>query len=70
MFLAVTGRVIKTFSDPTFGLMGQVDFAGVTKTINLSFVPEVKINQYVMVYIDLALSIVHNETAFSEGNTI
>jgi hydrogenase expression/formation protein HypC len=41
----------------------RVDFGGVLKTVNLAFVPEAKVGEYVLVHVGLAISIVDEEEA-------
>jgi hydrogenase expression/formation protein HypC len=49
-------------ADATFR-SGRVDFAGIVKTVNLSYVPEAKIGDYVVVHVGFALSIVDEAEA-------
>jgi hydrogenase expression/formation protein HypC len=63
MCLAVPGKVISIEeADATFR-SGRVDFAGIVKTVNLSYVPEAKIGDYVVVHVGFALSIVDEAEA-------
>ena len=58
MCLAVPGKIISIEeADATFR-NGRVDFAGIVKSVNLSYVPEAKIGDYVVVHVGFALSIV------------
>jgi hydrogenase expression/formation protein HypC len=41
----------------------RVDFGGVIKTVNLAFVPEAKVGEYVLVHVGLAISVVDEEEA-------
>jgi hydrogenase expression/formation protein HypC len=41
----------------------RVDFGGVLKTVNLAFVPEAKVGEYVLVHVGLAISVVDEEEA-------
>ncbi len=41
----------------------QVSFGGIRKDINISMVPEAQINDYVLVHVGVALSIVNEEEA-------
>jgi len=41
----------------------RVDFGGVIKTVNLAFVPEAKVGEYVLVHVGLANSVVDEEEA-------
>ena len=62
MCLAIPGKIVSmTGSD--FARSGTVSFAGITKTINLTFVPEAKVDDYVMVHVGFAMSIVEEDEA-------
>jgi len=64
MCLAIPGKVLEINNDGE-GIMrtGKVEFGGIKKKINLSMVPEVKVNDYVLVHVGLAISIVDEEEA-------
>ena len=59
MCLAIPGKLIAVTSelDETFRL-GKVSFDGVIKEVNLTLVPEAKIDDYVMVHVGAAISII------------
>ena len=62
MCLGVPGKVLETYERE--GLrMGKVDFGGVVKEICLSYVPEAKDGDYVIVHVGFALSIVDEAEA-------
>lgn len=42
---------------------GKVSFGGVIKEVNLAFVPEAKVGDYVIVHVGFALSVVDEEEA-------
>jgi hydrogenase expression/formation protein HypC len=63
MCLAVPGKIISIeAADATFR-NGRVDFAGIIKNVNLSYVPAAKIGDYVVVHVGFALSIVDEAEA-------
>ena len=64
MCLSIPGRLIEITSqlDDTFR-MGRVSFDGVIKEVSLTLVPEAKVNDYVMVHVGAAISIVDEEEA-------
>ncbi len=64
MCLSIPGKLIAitTELDDTFRI-GNVSFDGVIKEVNLALVPEAKINDYVMVHVGAAISIVNEEEA-------
>lgn len=59
MCLSIPGKLIEITSelDETFRL-GKVSFDGVIKEVSLTLVPEAKINDYVMVHVGAAISVV------------
>lgn len=63
MCLAVPGRIESIQgNDPVFR-SGKVDFGGVVKEVNLAYVPEAKVGDYVLVHVGFAISIVDEEEA-------
>jgi hydrogenase expression/formation protein HypC len=43
--------------------IGRVDFGGIVKEINLVFVPEAKIGEYVLVHVGFALTVIDESEA-------
>ena len=44
--------------------VGRVDFGGIVKEINLAFVPEARVDDYVLVHVGFALTVIdENEAA-------
>lgn len=64
MCLSIPGKLIEITSqlDDTFR-MGKVSFDGVIKEVSLTLVPEAKVEDYVMVHVGAAISIVDEEEA-------
>ena len=64
MCLSIPGKLIEITSqlDETFRL-GKVSFDGVIKEISLTLVPEAKVNDYVMVHVGAAISVVDEAEA-------
>jgi hydrogenase expression/formation protein HypC len=63
MCLAVPGKIMSIDSaDPVFRT-GKVSFGGIVKQINLAYVPEAKIDDYVLVHVGFAISIVDEAEA-------
>jgi hydrogenase expression/formation protein HypC len=63
MCLAVPGKIVSIEeADATFR-NGRVNFGGIVKSVNLSYVPEAKIGDYVVVHVGFALSIVDEREA-------
>ena len=59
MCLSIPGKLIAITSqlDETFRI-GKVSFDGVIKEVNLTLVPDAKIDDYVMVHVGAAISVV------------
>ena len=63
MCLAGPGKIVSIDeADATFR-NGRVNFGGIVKNVNLSYVPEAKIGDYVVVHVGFALSIVDENEA-------
>jgi hydrogenase expression/formation protein HypC len=64
MCLSIPGKLIEVTGqlDETFRT-GRVSFDGVIKEVSLTLVPEAKINDYVMVHVGAAISVVDEEEA-------
>ncbi len=62
MCLAVPGKLISTAGDG-IGRTGRVSFGGIIKEVSLAYVPEAKIDDYVVVHVGFALSTVDEAEA-------
>lgn len=62
MCLAVPGKILSIAESEALR-SGTVNFAGITKQVNLSFVPEARVNDYVMVHVGFAISVVEESEA-------
>ncbi len=63
MCLAVPGKIISIEGTDTLLRSGRVDFAGIVKQINLSYVPEARIGDYVLVHVGFAISTIDEAEA-------
>jgi len=63
MCLAVPGKVISIRGEDRMNKMAKVDFSGIIKEVNVSFTPEVKEGDYVIVHTGFALSVLDKEEA-------
>ncbi len=63
MCLAIPGQLRSIEGEPPFGLIGEVDFGGVTREVNLSYVPEVRVDDWVLVHVGFALSVIDEAEA-------
>ena len=64
MCLSIPGKLIAIDQvlDDTFRT-GKVSFDGVIKDVSLTLVPEAKVDDYVMVHVGAAISVVNEEEA-------
>lgn len=63
MCLAVPGKLIEIHERPDILCTGKVDFGGVAREVNLAFVPEAAVGDYVLVHVGVALARVDEEEA-------
>ncbi len=62
MCLGIPGRVEETYREHDV-LMGKVQFGGISKRVCLEHVPDVQVNDYVLVHVGFALSKIDEEEA-------
>ncbi len=64
MCLAIPGKLIAITAqlDDTFRT-GKVSFGGIQKEVNLFMVPEAKIDDYLLVHVGVAISVVDEQEA-------
>jgi hydrogenase expression/formation protein HypC len=62
MCLAIPGKVVEK-EDREGMLIGRVDFGGITREVQLDFVPEVEVGEYVIVHVGFALTRLDAEEA-------
>lgn len=63
MCLAVPGEIINIEGGDSVFRSGKVDFGGITKQINLSYVPEAKTGDFVLVHVGFALTVIDVDEA-------
>ena len=63
MCLAIRGRIITIEGEDPVLRSGRVDFAGVIKHVNLSYVPDASVGDFVLVHVGFAISKVDEEEA-------
>lgn len=66
MCLAVPGKILDVSGTGPIMRTGRVDFGGIVKEINLAYVPEAQVGEYVIVHAGFAISTL-DET---EANTV
>ncbi|MBN1911189.1 MAG: HypC/HybG/HupF family hydrogenase formation chaperone [Pirellulales bacterium] len=62
MCLGVPGRILETYEKDSLP-MGKVDFGGIAKEICLAYTPEAQVDQYVLVHVGFALSVIDEAEA-------
>jgi hydrogenase expression/formation protein HypC len=62
MCLAVPGKILET-KEENGSRLGRVQFGGITRLVQLDFVPEAEVGDYVIVHVGFALSKVNAEEA-------
>ena len=62
MCLAIPGKITK-IEGFDFERSGKVNFGGILKDVNLAYVPEAKVDDYVIVHVGFAISILDEEEA-------
>jgi hydrogenase expression/formation protein HypC len=63
MCLAVPGKIIDIHDEGPLMRMGRVNFGGIIKDVNLSYVPEANVNDYVIVHVGFAISTLDQQEA-------
>jgi hydrogenase expression/formation protein HypC len=63
MCLAVPGKIVSIEGEDSVFRTGRVDFSGVVKQVNLAYVPEAKIGDYVLVHVGFAINIIDEDEA-------
>jgi hydrogenase expression/formation protein HypC len=63
MCLAIPGRILTIDGGDPVLRSGRVDFAGVVKHVNLSYVPDAAIGDFVLVHVGFAIATVDEHEA-------
>lgn len=63
MCLAIPGRIVSIAGDQSMMRFAQVDFGGVGKQINLAYVPQAAVGDYVLVHVGFALTVIDEAEA-------
>lgn len=56
MCLAIPGQLLSITNDDPLMRMGKVRFGGIIKEVNLAYVPEARVGDYVVVHVGFAIS--------------
>ncbi len=62
MCLAIPGKVLE-IEESISGRIGRVQFGGIVRQVHFTFVPEVRVGDFVMVHVGFAISVVDAEEA-------
>ena len=63
MCLAVPGKLLEITGTDDLSRSGKVSFGGIVKEINLAFVPQAQVGDYLTVHVGVALSVVDEAEA-------
>jgi hydrogenase expression/formation protein HypC len=63
MCLAVPGKIESIEGSDPILRSGKVNFGGITKLINLAYVPEARVGDYVLVHVGFAISTIEESEA-------
>lgn len=64
MCLGVPGQVVSINRDESLNLAtGKVSFGGIVKRVNLSYTPEAKVGDYVVVHVGFSISVIDETEA-------
>jgi hydrogenase expression/formation protein HypC len=63
MCLAVPGKLIRIEGEDPLFRSGHVSFGGTERQVNLAYVPEAQVGDYVLVHVGFAISTVDEEEA-------
>ena len=63
MCLAIPGKIVSIKGSGPLERIAKVSFGGSIKEVNLSFTPEAKVDDYVVVHVGFALSVVDEAEA-------
>ncbi len=63
MCLAVPGKIISVNDEDSLMRTGKVSFGGIIKEVSLAYVPEAQVDDYVIVHVGFAISILDAQEA-------
>ncbi len=63
MCLAVPGKIVSINSDNPNSISAKVSFGGAIKEINIQWLPEAEVGNYILAHVGTALSIIDEEEA-------
>ena len=63
MCLSIPGKIISIAGESSLTRLGKVSFGGITKEINLAYVPEAKVGDYALVHVGFAITLIDEKEA-------
>jgi hydrogenase expression/formation protein HypC len=63
MCLGVPGKIVEITNDDPVMRLGKVNFGGVLREVNLAYVPEAQVGDYVIVHVGFAIQQLDEEEA-------
>jgi len=63
MCLAIPGKVIELTNNEPMMRLAKVSFGGIVKEVNLSFVPDANIGDYVLAHVGFAINTIDEQEA-------
>ena len=63
MCLGIPGKIEEITLDDGVSRVGKVNFGNVKKSINLTFVPEAVVNDFILAHVGVAIAIVDEQEA-------
>jgi hydrogenase expression/formation protein HypC len=63
MCLAIPGKILCLTNEDPLSRAGKVSFGGIVKEVNLAYVPEAAVGDYVVVHVGFAISKVDEQEA-------
>ena len=63
MCLAIPGKILSLSNEDPLTRTGRVSFGGIVKEVNLAYVPEATVGDYVVVHVGFAISKVDEQEA-------
>lgn len=63
MCLSIPAKLLSIAGESPLSRTGRVSFGGVIKEISLAYLPEARVNDYVLVHVGFAISVISDEDA-------
>ncbi len=63
MCLGIPGKILEIDTQGPLKRQGKASFGGIVKEVNLSYVPEAEVGQYVIVHVGFAISVINEAEA-------